>query len=192
MQLARHSLLLLLYTLSSFAQGAVYKSVDEQGNVTYTDTQPGKQSEEVELKPITPVKFDPPKPVKIQSAPPTQKKKKSEKVYSVLAITSPANDATVHNAGNFSVQVALSPELDSEHRIQLLLDGELIAPPQKTLSFQLSNIDRGTHTLRVEIISLEKKVVQSTSSTIHVHRPCVRPNGTVGCFPEITSPEANR
>ncbi|MGI2026937.1 DUF4124 domain-containing protein [Endozoicomonas acroporae] len=156
----------------NFAFGTIYKTVDQDGNVIFTDSRPADQpSEEVKLRPITPMSPAPenkpelPKPVQ----------KVSKKPYGRLQIIEPANNATVRNQGNFTVKIVTAPKIIDGHKVRLLLDGKVVAGPKRNLTFELENVDRGTHNLAVEIIDNQAKVIQSSSNTIHVHRTLFTP-----------------
>ncbi|WP_066015929.1 DUF4124 domain-containing protein [Endozoicomonas atrinae] len=155
-----------------FAFAAIYKTVDQDGNVVFTDSRPADQpSEEVKLRPFTPMSPTPRS--KPESSKPAQKE--SKELYSNLEIIEPANDATVRNQGNFTVKIATEPRILAGHKVRLLLDGEVVGESKRNLTFELKNVDRGTHSLTVEIIDNQAKVIQSSSNTIHVHRTVFTP-----------------
>ncbi|WP_419533611.1 DUF4124 domain-containing protein [Endozoicomonas sp.] len=158
--------------LADLALAAIYKTVDKDGNIIFTDSRPADQpSEEVQLRPITPMSSVPTS----RPGSSVSSQEESEEMYSLLEIVEPANDATVRSQGNFTVRIATEPRVLSGHRIRLLLDGDVVGESKRKLSFELKNIDRGTHTLTVEIVDNRKKVVQSSNNTIHVHRTTFKP-----------------
>ena len=76
--------------------------------------------------------------------------------------------------GNFAVQAVFSPRLAPDETLQLLLDDEPLGTPQRTASWQLTNVYRGEHRLRV--VRLDESGAQldaSTTSTVYVMRPIV-------------------
>ncbi|WP_257297336.1 DUF4124 domain-containing protein [Endozoicomonas sp. YOMI1] len=160
----------------NFAFGTIYKTVDQDGNVIFTDSRPAHQpSEEVKLRPLTPMSPAP------RSNPDSSKpaQKASRESYSRLQIIKPANNATVRNQGNFTVTIATAPKILEGHKVRLLLDGELVGEPRRNLTFELKNVERGTHNLTVEIIDNQAKVIQSSSNTIHVHRIVFTPTVSI-------------
>ena len=165
---------LLLGLLPVLAFGAIYKTVDENGNVIFTDTKPDNQiSEEVKLKPVTPL---PPVTFKYRipvSQP--EETQSSDDLYTELAIIEPADGATVRNSGNFSVTVQTLPQLMPGHHLRLLLDGRAVDKPKRTFTFTLINVDRGSHQLQLQVMDRNNRVVQSISNTVYVQRTIVRP-----------------
>lgn len=151
------------------APAEVYRWVDEAGNVVFSDRpRPGAE----ELKNLDLQSYPAPK------LPITSPKSKSEKLpltgYTAIEIASPNNDETIwDNTGSFAVSVRLRPALHSAlgHKVVLLLDGNQVMEPGRSTQFQLTNIDRGTHTLRAAIVDRDgKEVASSDATTIYLHR----------------------
>lgn len=164
---------ILPLVVTDLALAAIYKTVDKEGNVIFTDTRPvDDPSEEVKLRPITPMSSV---PIGRSGSSLQGEEDESKAIYSRLEIVEPANDSTVRDQGNFTVKVATEPRILSGHRIRLLLDGGVVGESKRKLTFDLTNVDRGTHTLTVEIVDNRRKVVQSSSSKVHVHRNVYRP-----------------
>ena len=175
------TVLLTCCPLASLAE--IYKTTDKDGNVVYTDNpSPSRPSEKVKLKPITPL------PPAEYIAPPSPRSQKPESDYSyeTLTITSPANDSVIHNNGNVLVNVSVKPALLGNHKLRLLVDGEVLAGPQKNNTFAIENMFRGTHQLQVEIVDGKGKSLMQTASVIHVHRPFIR--SETGNQPETGKP----
>ncbi len=58
-----------------------------------------------------------------------------------------AEDETIRdNAGNVQIEAAITPPLRSDHRLLLVLDGTPTEVEAVNGVFELSNVDRGTHT----------------------------------------------
>ncbi len=91
-------------------------------------------------------------------------------------VVSPAMDAPLRdNTGNVNVQISVEPFLLSGHRLRLLMDGVSVGEATSP-NFFLPNVDRGTHTLVVEVIDPEGAVLQSAAaSTFHMQRFHLRP-----------------
>lgn len=163
--------IVLLCCLPLTASAAVYKWVDADGTVHYSDT-PRDGAEEVHVAP--PQTYQPgalpaftPRP-----EPPTP-----VPAYSRFELTAPADDGTIRdNTGAITVSFAIEPELKTElgHRLVVLLDGQPQAPVQAA-SVTLDNVDRGTHSLQGRIVDANGKVVISTPSIqVHLHRQSVQ------------------
>jgi len=121
--------------------GPVYRVVDAQGNITYTDApEAGKRKEEIEVPRINlqPALTPTPNPT---PAP-------ADAIKYQAKILSPANDSTIP-PGQLSVAVAveLKPALQQGHRVRVMLDGKAQGKPSTRTAFQLSKLVRGTHQL---------------------------------------------
>ncbi|WP_257285894.1 DUF4124 domain-containing protein [Endozoicomonas sp. SESOKO1] len=159
-----------------FVFGAIYKTVDQDGNVIFTDSRPADQpSEEVKLRPITPISPVPGRESESLKSAQTV----SREFYSSLEIIEPADDATVRTQENFTVKIATAPKILAGHKVRLLLDGQIMGEFGRKLTFELKNVDRGTHNLTVEIIDNQANVIKSSSNTIHVHRTIYTPEVSI-------------
>lgn len=170
-------LLILMAAFSSTATAQIYKTIDKNGNVVFTDIPSRSQpSEKVILRPITEL------PPQVISAPfsktPADKTAANHFSYDVFTITSPANDSTVRNSGTFTIKVSTKPTLDRTHKVRFSINGKAITGPRRSLNYQVKNLERGTHQITAELLNSSGKVVQSTDSTVHVQRSFVRPSDT--------------
>jgi len=161
----------VLLTFSTTTQSEIYRTVDENGNVTFSDNPDVEGGEKVDLEPInTQPKQRNPFPIPV-----TQEEEVFE--YEEIAITNPANDHTVPTgfAGTFSVAVQVTPSLLYSHRLQLMLDGAPYGKAGKITQFQLQNIPRGAHQLVANVIDKDGNVVdKSKSITVNVIRAIAR------------------
>lgn len=158
----------MLVLLTGLAQAEVYKSINERGEVVYSDTQtPG--SERVRLAPLPTYK-----PPPIPASKPAGKAAPVSSIYEAFTFLNPKNESTVrNNLGIVQVQLTLSPSLDykSDHRIQYYLDGKRHGPLVDKTAITMSNIDRGSHTLSASVFDGEGQELTSTETiTIHVKR----------------------
>jgi hypothetical protein len=88
--------------------------------------------------------------------------------YRAVRIVAPKPDATVHdNSGNLAVTVAVSPPLraDSGDHLALQLDGRVVSSGF-VRRFELAGIDRGSHTLRAQVIGADGSVIASSPPVI--------------------------
>jgi len=166
------------------AYGAVYKYVDEKGNVIKYSDKPQKPGD----KPISM-----PKPaLEYQSKPapatppaatpettteqPKQEEQSSATVYSAVEILNPEDQATIRaNSGSIPVSIASEPTLDTSagHHYVVIVDGTQHQQTTAT-SFQLTDIDRGQHAISVEIQDQDgQTLVSSNSVTVFVHKASV-------------------
>ena len=168
---------LLLFTTTVGAE--IYKIVEADGNIVFTDIPPNDSKETVHLKhsndfkPIAATTPDsantPNRALHTDAENPTRPLKHYESVI----ITQPAEDEAVReNSGNITVQVSANPTLNLRqgHIFELHLDTVVIARNQKGI-FKLENIDRGTHTLKALIMNNADAVIAtSAEQTFHMLR----------------------
>ena len=117
-------------------------------------------------------KSDEPAPTK-EAAPEAAPKEPEEPkvIYESLEITQPENDKAIRsNEGKVTALARSVPALDSNHRFRWSMDGtpvqEVNAP-----ELRLNNVNRGTHTLQVQIVDADGKVVMSSETiTFHLMR----------------------
>lgn len=166
MLLRMKTLLFLLALLPAFNALAetVYKSVDEAGNVIFSD-RPDAGSEALEVQPAPTIKNPNPPTYR-----PLPEQGKAPAPYRSLTITSPQNDQGLRsNTGDFSVSVSLSPPLMPGHRIIITLDGREIANGAETRA-TVKNADRGSHSLGARVVDSAGRRLISTSSIFHLLR----------------------
>lgn len=158
----------------------IYRTVDKDGNVVFTDVPTGDRSESVELQKTseyTPVA----QPSTSRTGANTARRRsldddeyEEEEVevsYSSLTITSPEHDAYFQeNSGNVQVSVTSEPTLSDGHQFEVYLDGKRAQRSNKN-PIVLSNVDRGTHTVEVRILGGAGDVLaESEQSTFHLGR----------------------
>lgn len=166
----RPFLLILLCLLTLGTQAQVFKHVDEDGNVTFTD-QPPPDSTEVQIN-STNIAAPPPSDA-FPTPPPSDKPDKDTDGAYKITITGPANETIIPNGpGNFTVSASVSPELADTHQLQLLLDGAPREEPQRSSSWALTNVFRGEHNLVVSVVDAKgKSLAKSDPVTVFVFRP---------------------
>ena len=157
---------LILFSVPLYAE-KVYKTVDEEGHIIFTD-KPTENSEEIKLQELKTIKN--PNPAKYK---PLQNKvpdPDSGSVYKVLLVTNPAEGSGLRsNDGNISISLSLQPSLRSGHKLVITLDGEEISSGN-ALSVSLQNVDRGTHTIEAKVIDNNGKQLITTSSSFSLLR----------------------
>ena len=152
------------------ASAEVFTYVDSQGNRVFTDQPKPGNARRVPLTKSNRIAAAPTRaaPLIAQSSPEAQ----VPLHYDVLRILVPEPDATIRsNAGEVIVSATNEPGLQPGHRYRLLLDGQPTAEPGASPVFPLSNIDRGSHTLSVEILDEQGRIVERTASQpFHMQR----------------------
>jgi hypothetical protein len=154
----------ILFTLMSVAcavafSATVYRWVDENGVTHYSD-QPHENAEKVTIS--APQTFSAPRQSKPSSS--SQPPKQSGIAYT-CSITQPANDDTVPNATTVITTAQASPSPVEGDKVVLMFDGSRVEDfPPGGGAFQLTNLDRGTHTLQAQVQDSTGKVVCQSST----------------------------
>ena len=151
--------LCLPFSVSQTVLAQVYTYIDANGNRVFTD-QPHRNAKKVEIAPTNRVD----QPTKAPSRASKGKPAASPIFhYQLLRILAPEPDSTIRDIeGNLNVTVSNDPELQPDHLYRLLLDSKPYGEPTRSPVFPLTNIDRGTHQLSVEIIDQYGRVLERT------------------------------
>lgn len=161
--------LLIACLLALPASAEVFTYIDAQGNRVFTDQPKPGNAKRVPLATSNRMSA-----TDTASAKALKKKPEPEPMfrYDMLRVLVPEPDATVRSSpGDIIVSVTSEPALQQGHRYRLLLDGQPIADPGPSPVFPLSNIDRGTHQLSVEIIDEQGRTVERTANQpFHMQR----------------------
>lgn len=150
------------------ASAEVFTYIDAQGNRVFTDQPKSGSAKAVPLAPSNRMSTTQTTPISTAKKP----EKTPQRHYDLLRILIPEPDATVRStAGEIIVSVTSEPGLQSGHRYRLLLDDRPTAEPGPSPVFALSNIDRGTHQLSVEILDEHGQTVERTANQpFHMQR----------------------
>lgn len=165
-------LLMMGLLMTSAASAEVYRSVDESGNVIFTD-KPSPDAEKLEIAPVQTITTDPSQQ-QFEYTPPARKQTESISPYKKVEITSPEHDTALReNVGDVSVSVSVDPGLISGHKVVLYMDGNMVA--EGSGQFNLTNVDRGTHTLSAVIQAQDgRELIRSDSISFTVLRHSVQ------------------
>jgi len=165
------SVLFVAVVLVMLTGTSIYKHVDEDGNVRYSD-QPGAGAEELDLRP--PSASEPERRPAMPARPHADRDAVVEDsaAYERLRIARPEHEGTVRdNLGNVTVVAHVQPRLRENHYLQLYLDGSATDGPQKSTTFQLTDVHRGEHQLQVRVVDrLGNKVMESPRSIFYMHQ----------------------
>jgi len=146
-------------------EGAIYRSVGADGSIVFSD-KPSPGATKVEMQEAQTIEAPPP-PSFVYERPQPE----PGPAYTRVEIVEPANDAQIReNTGNVTISVAVEPSLSGGDLVVLLMDGqEVAAGPQS--SFNLENVDRGTHVVSVAIRTADGRAVTSSPPvTFHMLR----------------------
>lgn len=141
----------------------VYKTVDEHGNIVFSD-KPTAGAEEIKIKEAQ--SFDIPDTKLFDYKSTREEEPESETQYSNLVITSPNSDSTIHsNEGNVNVSIEIEPALNEKDLLVLFMDGKQLAIAEAS-EFLLTNIDRGSHTIEVAIKNEKNKILLRSEKVV--------------------------
>ena len=142
----------------------IYRTLDEKGRPVFTDApDPSRDSEQLDVREQNTIKMV--KPRQIIQAPEQQGE---EALTYKLAITSPADQATIHNPESMTVRISAQPELQEGHRLRLLDNGEESAV---TIAYP----DRGEHRFVAQVVNADGEVLaESDPVVVYIHRVRVK------------------
>lgn len=166
------------------ASKVVYKSIDSTGKVTFTDVPPpDRPSEPIKVHAANTM------PVGRSSAPEENSDKKQGPVkYTLLAITSPANDEVYgQDVESVTLAAQLEPGLQDGHTFQLYFDGKPVGVNE--MSYTVSPLERGTHTVEAKVFDKNKRLVKSSPQVqFHVRRISAINKVSAATLPARTNP----
>lgn len=153
-------IVVILIPLNAAAE-QVYRSVDPDGNVIFSDVEtPG--SEAIEVKEVPTVTL--PRTPEFSYEEPQQE----NPPYRKIAIVSPQNDESIReNAGNITITASTEPGIWGGHILEITLDGKVVSSGTST-SIDLENVDRGTHVTQATVKDRKGKI-QGSSEPVTFH-----------------------
>ncbi|SOB76705.1 protein of unknown function [Marinobacter sp. LV10R510-11A] len=160
----------LMLLIAGPVTAEVYRNVDAQGNVTFSD-EPSKGAEAVKVKPVTTITL--PKPQNVRETDKLREDVKREgSVYESVSFTHPENEQAFYSgSGDVRFDMRSTPGLKPGHKYEVTLDGQPVGQSTSG-SVNVSNVYRGTHNAGIHIV--DKNGVQiKTGSPVRftVHRP---------------------
>lgn len=161
--------LLCLSLLCLPAAAEVYTYLDAEGNRVFTDRPHSGNAKRLEMAPTNAL------PMSRPSSPvaPDDSVTVSAPSYQMLRILVPEPDAAVQNgsSGDLIVTATSEPGLLPGHNYRLLVDGQQVLEPSRSPVFPVTNLDRGTHQLSVEIVDEAGRTLERTpNQPVHILR----------------------
>ena len=161
------SLLLSMLLFASSAGADLYKGLDNEGNIIYSD------KPFADAKKITPPSLtilDPPR-VKISEETAdknVEQEQPEEFKYTDFDIVSPANNETIWNDPNLNVSLNLKPGLNTAegHTIWLLINNKPLIKNGSESSYHIGYVNRGTHQLQAQVRDRDGKIIARTRTTL--------------------------
>jgi hypothetical protein len=163
----------LAFLIGPAAGADVYRWVDADGTVHYTD-QPRPGAERIRVEPLQ--TFTPRQVPAAAGTPEPGQEEPAARGYERFTVVRPGADEGVRaNDGRVPVELALEPPLRSGHRIEVTVDGETLRGSAPT-SFTLPGMARGTHRLSAVVRDADDRIVAETGPvTFHVLRVSAGP-----------------
>ena len=158
-------LILSTLLIASLSQAEIFRSVQPDGTVVYSD-QPGGNAKAVDLPPLM---ITPSTEAQHRAG---QPKEPDKAIKRRISISSPAPNSIIPNGLNPSTVVTqTSPALGKNDRIRILLDNRLVAYGNQN-RYVLQQLPGGQHQLQAQWVDKEGKLLaQSPAVSIQVYWP---------------------
>jgi hypothetical protein len=158
--------LFVLLPLAVFAEGEIYKVVDEDGNVIYTDQRPSSAAQPMDLPELSVIQTEPPP----ATAPATEEDanrpltpQELRRQLSDFRILQPQPEETFWGTGNeVTVSWGSDAEVPPGLTARLYVDGD--AQAVAAVGSMTLTLDRGEHSVYVELLDERKRRVLTTST----------------------------
>jgi len=158
----KHGVFILVLALVAVSvQATVYQYTNKQGKTSYSDT-PQQGAKKIDVPPV--MTYEPPK---LSKQPAKQFIEQPQAAYQTLTILSPAHESTVRME-QLPVTYVLEPSLNEGDMLVLYVDNI------KQEGLFINALDRGQHTIRLEIRGvLGKVLLASPEHVIYSQRSSV-------------------
>jgi hypothetical protein len=175
---------MLLLSLSSAAilsstlvNAAVYKKVDADGNVSFSDV-PDKTAQMITVAPLSTIPAMSPELIESTLGNAQNPASKARVENYTLTIISPSSDQTYRRgADSFSANVQVNPELSNGDRLITLVDGK------SSSGGSTADMDRGQHQFVAKIVNADGRVLVSKSISFNILQSSVKQQGYIGKLP---------
>ncbi len=184
----------LVLVLAPLAAGAgVYKYVDENGVVRYSDTPPHPGAKPTQLPAVqTYTSDDGYVREDSQEAADVPETQTPPEDYRSVQLTAPAPEQVYNNANpQVTASAQIEPGLQPGHRLVFLVDGQQYAPAPGQNSLVISGLARGSHSLQAVVMDASDRIqAQSESLNFHLSQPSLlQPQSDLMVVPSASSPD---
>jgi hypothetical protein len=181
----------LMAALPLMAAAEIYKYVDSDGVIRYTDQPPSKDARPVELPPLQTYTGPDYAPVdedagevgrdSILLPRPT-----SGGGYVGIELVSPAANQVFNNANPVITASALvNPELQPGDRVVFLVDGLPYPAPAGLTSVALTELERGSHTIQAVVMDSQENIqIQSETVDFQFNQPSTLRPAPINSLPK--------
>lgn len=187
MKLMTHKTFILILIAFSLAimsgplAAQVYKTVDKDGNVTYTDQPPADGSKPIKLAPISVIEAP-----TYEKAPESARKgaegeeiplRDLRRLYRDFAIISPQSEESVwHPDGPIAVAWSAGNPLQKGMQVTVYLNGNKQATTTEQI-IPVDGLDRGEHTVTAELKDAKnRRIATAEPVTFFIQRPNIYTN----------------
>lgn len=164
MNLQRFVMLLCFALWSSGAMAEIYKTVDKDGRIIYSDSPKSDNTEKVQLRSINTL------PSEARTPPPSEPVASypvEEEIPYELEIVSPRNNLVIPvGQRDLPIAVRLNQPLRSDHLLAYYLNDQLVDETSAT-NILIPEIARGIYVIRVEVIDADGQLL-GTSEPVSV------------------------
>ncbi len=167
------ALLVLLMAITYPVMADVYKTVDKDGRVIYSDSPANEKAEKIELRELNTVPKSETLPAAISIG---SSQVQEEKITYKIDIISPSSEVTIPpGQRDLAIAVSLDNPLRQNHLLVYFLDGEMLEETTKS-NIVVSDVPRGSHTLVVEAIDESgQSLGTSAPVVVNIIRPIIKP-----------------
>lgn len=150
----------------------VYKTVDKDGRVIYTDNPKNEKAEKIELRDINTLPGPPSIP---ESTPVDSFQSQPAAISYQINIISPRHELIIPiGQRDLAIAITVTPALQQGHLLVYFMDGELLEETTMN-NIIVKDAPRGTHTLVVEAIDASgRSLGTSAPVSVSVMRPVIK------------------
>jgi len=163
--------MLLACLLAPWTMAEVYKTVDKDGRVIYSDSPKTDNAERIKLRELNTV----PSPDAIPQYQTNRAPAVVEDEGYEIHIISPRHEVTIPvGQRDLAIAINLNRELQADHLLVYFMDGELIEETRMT-NILIKDVMRGTHVISVEAIDADgQSLGTSEPVTVNLIRPIIK------------------
>lgn len=170
-------LLIASLVISPFTSAQLYKWVDPDGVVHYSDRNPGEQTQQEALPDRLKNLNTRKQPLETETALP----------YTTFEISSPKAEDTVRNADDKAdIVINIQPPLTEPHFLQVYLDGLQVGEKTKSTALTLQQMKKGLHRLQAHIVDEQGLSLMKTEEISFTFR---RPADLSKIAPNLVPPQ---
>lgn len=146
----------------------VYKTVNKDGTVSFSSSPQNSAAKKVEVKQANSISLPKAQEKDADKGEKAKKKLGPEVHYTSLTITSPTDKTVIRNKPmptSLDVNVEANPKLDTEHghQFQYQLNGATYGSETEATSITLTDLNRGSYSITVNIVNKFGDVVMTSS-----------------------------